>query len=50
MIPYSRIDSVEAVMCKAREVLAAATGSDGRIYAIGGFNGSIINTVEAYRP
>jgi Kelch motif len=38
-------------MPTARYLLAAATGGDGRIYAIGGFNGSgILNTVEAYRP
>jgi len=30
--------------------LAAATGLDGRIYAIGGNDGSIISTVEAYSP
>jgi N-acetylneuraminic acid mutarotase len=41
----------------ARQGLAAATGPDGRIYAIGGStpsgstpNGSALNTVEAYTP
>jgi N-acetylneuraminic acid mutarotase len=44
-----------APMPTARAVLAAATGSDGRIYAIGGnilgFNfHDVFNTVEAYTP
>jgi N-acetylneuraminic acid mutarotase len=35
-----------------RSGLAAATGPDGRIYAIGGsdHNGNVVNTVEAYLP
>jgi N-acetylneuraminic acid mutarotase len=42
--------STVAPMPTARIALAAATGPDGRIYAIGGFNGVALNTVEAYRP
>jgi N-acetylneuraminic acid mutarotase len=43
--------STVAPMPTARHRLAAATGPDGRIYAIGGFdiNGPL-NTVEAYAP
>jgi hypothetical protein len=39
-------------MPTARNDLAAATGHDGRIYAIGGntTNGTVLNTVEAYTP
>jgi hypothetical protein len=38
-----------ASMPTARTNLPAVTGPDGRIYAIGGFDGStIVNTVEAY--
>ena len=37
-------------MPTARYGLAAATGLDGCIYAIGGYNGSYLNTVEAYNP
>ncbi len=37
-------------MPTARDLLAAATGSDGRIYAIGGYNGGTLTTVEAYDP
>lgn len=42
-----------ASMPTARDSLAAVGGSDGRIYAIGGFNGNgngntVLNTVEAY--
>jgi streptogramin lyase len=33
-----------------RSALAAVTGVDGLIYAIGGFNGSYLGTVEAYDP
>jgi kelch-like protein 18 len=34
-----------------RAVLAAATGADGRIYAMGGWSaGGPLNTVEAYSP
>ena len=41
-----------APMPTARYVLAAATGPDGRIYAIGGYNSPTgqLNTVEAYTP
>ncbi len=40
-----------APMPIARYLLAAATGTDGRIYAIGGYNGSAyLDTVEAYTP
>jgi N-acetylneuraminic acid mutarotase len=41
-----------APMPTARVYLAAATGRDGRIYAIGGYNasGTPLNTVEAYTP
>jgi len=42
-----------ASMSTARDRLAAATGPDGRIYAIGGgfgANGGNLNTVEAYTP
>src|SRR5438874_829660 len=43
--------STVAPMPTARTALAAATGSDGRTYAIGGFDGTnILNTVEAYTP
>jgi hypothetical protein len=34
----------------ARNGLGAATGTDGKIYAIGGTNGSYLNTVEVYDP
>lgn len=38
-------------MPTARYDVAAATGTDGRIYAIGGTNGEVaLNTVEAYTP
>src|SRR5947209_4092169 len=39
-------------MPTVRYLLAATTGLDGRIYALGGrdANGSPINTVEAYTP
>lgn len=39
-------------MPSARSSLAAATGPDGRTYAIGGVDGSgtIVNTVYAYTP
>jgi hypothetical protein len=40
-----------ASMPTARAYLAAATGHDKRIYAIGGDNGTgFLNTVEAYQP
>jgi N-acetylneuraminic acid mutarotase len=40
-----------ASMPTARNALAAATGRDGRIYAIGGHTvGGMPNTVEAYNP
>ena len=38
-------------MPTARYALAGVLGPDGRIYAIGGYNGSgVLNTVEAYNP
>jgi N-acetylneuraminic acid mutarotase len=37
-----------APMPTAREDFGAATGPDGRIYAIGGWNGGALSTVEAY--
>jgi hypothetical protein len=37
-----------APMPTARRLLATVTGLDGRIYAIGGFNGNILDTAEAY--
>ncbi|MBJ7607865.1 MAG: hypothetical protein JF887_00325, partial [Candidatus Dormibacteraeota bacterium] len=37
-----------APMPTARGFLAAATGPDGRIYAIGGYKGGYLTTVEAY--
>jgi hypothetical protein len=37
-------------MPTGRDALAAAVGSNGRIYAIGGSNGSILNTMEACTP
>lgn len=40
--------SVAAMAGGARGDLGAATGSDGRIYAIGGFDTTWVNTVEAY--
>src|SRR5437868_2206305 len=43
--------STVAPMPTSRFGLAAATASDGRIYAIGGFDGiNIYSTVEAYTP
>ncbi len=42
--------STVAPMPTARWLLATATGQDGRIYAIGGYNGGPLNTVEAYSP
>jgi hypothetical protein len=43
--------STVAPMPTARSSLAAAPGSDGRIYAIGGnTNQVVLNTVEAYNP
>ncbi|MDB5066178.1 MAG: protein kinase [Chloroflexi bacterium] len=39
-----------APMPIAREWLTAATGSNGRIYAIGGWNGQVLHSVEAYDP
>lgn len=33
-----------------RRVLAVAEGADGRVYAIGGSNGSDLTTVETYTP
>jgi N-acetylneuraminic acid mutarotase len=39
-------------MPTARLYPAAATGTDGTIYALGGVgaNGALLNTVEAYNP
>ncbi len=49
--PTTNTWTTAASMPTAREDLAAATGSDGRIYAIGGNNNNgVLNTVEAYRP
>lgn len=43
--------STVASMPTPRLGLAATVGPDGRIYAIGGFDGtSVLNTVEAYNP
>ncbi len=43
--------STAATMPTARSYLAAATGSDGRIYALGGTNGNMpLTKVEAYDP
>ena len=41
-----------ASMSTSREALAAATGVDGRIYALGGYNaaGAFLATAEAYTP
>jgi N-acetylneuraminic acid mutarotase len=39
-----------APMPTAREDLSAATGPDGQIWAIGGFNNGFLSTVEAYNP
>jgi hypothetical protein len=39
-----------APMPTARTRLAVVEGPDGKIYAIGGFNGSSLATVEAYDP
>jgi N-acetylneuraminic acid mutarotase len=49
--PSTNSWSAVASLPTARLGLAAATGFDGRIYAIGGTNGSnVFNTVEAYNP
>ncbi len=50
--PASNTWTAVASMLTARADLAAVAGPDGRIYALGGFNGSytILNTVEAYSP
>jgi N-acetylneuraminic acid mutarotase len=37
-------------MPTARFLLRAVTGHDGRIYAMGGYNGDILSTVEVYNP
>src|SRR5262245_50219911 len=44
--------ATKAAMPGSRSDLAAATGPDGKIYAIGGLNagGGILATVEAYDP
>jgi len=52
--PHTDIWSAAASMSTPRDSLAAATGPDGRIYAIGGngYNTNLpaLNTVEAYSP
>jgi N-acetylneuraminic acid mutarotase len=48
--PASNTWSTRASMPTARDFLAAAPGSDGLIYVVGGFNGSDLSTVEAYNP
>src|ERR1700682_6558590 len=46
-----RVWAPSTPMPTARAYLGAATGRDGRIYAIGGYNaGTVMNTVEAYTP
>src|SRR5947209_15002617 len=43
--------NTEIPMPSARGHLATATGADGRIYAIGGYDGhSYLMTIEAYDP
>ena len=42
--------SSKASMTTARGALAAATGKDGIVYAIGGYNAGDLATVEAYNP
>lgn len=42
--------AVKSPMPTARTEIALATGSNGKIYAIGGFNGAILATVEEYNP
>jgi N-acetylneuraminic acid mutarotase len=46
--PGTNSRTAVAPMSTARSALAAATGRDGRIYAIGGSNGNYLSTVEAY--
>lgn len=44
------IDSFRAPMPTAREWVAVAAAPNGRLYAIGGNNSSILTTVEEYNP
>jgi len=37
-------------MPTVRGYLAAARDGSGKIYAIGGYNGNVLNTVEQYSP
>jgi N-acetylneuraminic acid mutarotase len=39
-----------AAMSVRRQLLAATTDTDGRIYAVGGHNGSSLNILEIYNP
>jgi hypothetical protein len=48
--PKSDTVTTISSMKTARSGLTAVTGSDGKIYAIGGSNGSYLNTVEVYDP
>ena len=42
--------TTEANMPTASEELASASGANGLIYVFGGYNGSYLNTVQAYNP
>ena len=42
--------ATKAPMPTPRWNLGVATASNGKIYAIGGFNGSLLATVEEYDP
>jgi N-acetylneuraminic acid mutarotase len=49
--PVAAAWSLAPVLVTARDDLGAAVGSDGRIYAVGGYNGvGPVPTVEAYLP
>lgn len=48
--PGTNTWTVRASLPTRRDSLAAATGSDGRIYAIGGCYSTPLSTVEAYTP
>ncbi len=37
-------------MLESRDELAVAVGLNNKIYAIGGFQGSVLNSVEEYDP